>query len=960
MAKGFINKIKEGTSHYEHFQQEGITLLQLLSSEEWTDYNEHDPGVTILENLSYTFTDIVNKTQLPIRDILRNSKGKDLVSGDNGFFIPSEILTTNPITVKDFRKIFVDQITNVKNVWLKIQNQDETDVDGTLISNKLSGIYHLFIELYDYNARPEILAEEKNRITQEARALFHKHRNLCEDLYDITIFEPFNLQLQLKINIKPNVNGEEILARIYYIIEDYLTHDVLFYSLWELQEQDENINDIFEGPLLENGFIRKSELKGRLQTITPSEIVKLIAKLDEIISVDQFQLLFESGNTWAKIPEEGTPVPNNTTPILLFPKTTKNLVFINEGVEFHPDLPDVQKQLSYIEAMNYGSFKSVSQSFNTIDIPKGMDLNITSYYPVRNQFPLVYGIGLFGLQNGLHPSRYAQASQLKAYLLPFDQIFTNFIGQLDHIYTLYDVKNKGKSSYFYQVLSDMKDLTHLIQKDPNQDGLEQWEATLEKLNTQFDHEANSRLNEVADNLLARFAEKFPTYALRKINTNSYGKRLTDESFETDLLSWKRKLISQYGSLSYNRAKAFDYTHEIEINEGFEDTENKLTPSLNEKTAILLGIPSHSMRSLSEVILNSDIKIFQKKEGTELINEKLEILVHKEDMEITLSDDVVIIDDKVENLRDAFYFLGSSDHILNDTLKNGVIRENYSIKKTSGDRNNTYYTLFSKEDAPSGVVHISDTRNAAQKAINYSIDFLVDLNKKSEGLYLIEHLLLAPSYHGEHFGFSFSIPIDATSNILFKQFELKSNNERNIDAKEIILNMVGTGTMQFRSITFNGKYVIQILNHQGKQLAVTENQYDQKDQSENDIKKLILQLSTFSPNEYANKLEHFAHYGPGQKVNETFFSFQISFVLPSWPVRFQSESFRIKFDNIVFEQIPAHIAFKSYWLNLNDMVGFEKNYYQWLSLAGKKNLDAEQLNQAYQLIQSIQQINQCNH
>jgi hypothetical protein len=957
MAKGYIHKIKDGASNYEQFQKEGITLLQKLSSEEWTDYNEHDPGVTILENLSYAFTDITYKTQLPIKDILTESKGHPLKSGDNGFFIPSDILTTNPITVEDFRKVFIDQLTNVKNVWLKLQNQDQEDLPSHINPNNLKGLYHLFIELYDYSSDMETYAEEKNRIISEARSLFHQHRNLCEDLYDVTIFEPFHLQMELTLNLNSSVNGEDVLARIYYIIDDFLTHEVLFYSLWELQDQNENINSIFNGPLLENGFIKESELKGRLEMIVPSDIVKLIAKVDGVISVDQFLLTYCEKNTWLPIKEEGLPIPKNTSPILLFPKTNKHIIFKNEGVRFSPDLIDVQKQLSYIQAMNYGSFKSVSQSFNTIDIPKGKSLNITSYYPVRNQFPIVYGIGYFGLQNGLPPSRYGQVNQLKAYLLPFDQLFTNFLGQLCNLYTLYDVRDNGIASYFYQELPDMPEMAQLIRSENNPDPLDEWSKILEILNTKFDQNAIERLNKVANNLLARFAEQFPTYALRKINTNSYGKKLTDESFETDLLSWKRKLIANYGELSYNRAKAFNYTQNVEIGEGFEDTKNLLSPGLIQKTAILMGIHDHTARSLSEIIINSGIKIYQKKDGIEVISEKLEILVHKNDLEVIVSDDLVIIDEKVENLRDAFYFLGNSKNILDDTLRNGVLRENYTIKKTNGDKNVSYYVLFAKDGGNSGVIHISDSKQAAKDSVDYSIDFLVNLNKKSEGLYLIEHLLLAPEFHGNHFGFSFSIPLDEDNSILFQHFELKSNNERNLDANEVIKNLVGSGTMQFRSITSGGKYVVQILNEDGKQLAVTVNQYDQKQLAENDIQKIVAQLYTFTYNKFSDKIEYFAYYGDGRRVNETFFSFQMSFVLPSWPVRFQSKSFRVKFNNIVFEQVPAHIAFQSYWMNLKEMVAFEQHYYKWLSLVGKEDLSSEQMNRAYQLIQIIQKLHQ---
>ena len=64
--KGYISKKEKGSSDYEHFHREGIELLQRFSGGVWTDYNEHDPGVTILENLAYTLTELSFKTNQPI------------------------------------------------------------------------------------------------------------------------------------------------------------------------------------------------------------------------------------------------------------------------------------------------------------------------------------------------------------------------------------------------------------------------------------------------------------------------------------------------------------------------------------------------------------------------------------------------------------------------------------------------------------------------------------------------------------------------------------------------------------------------------------------------------------------------------------------------------------------------------------------------------------------------------
>ena len=43
---------------YENLRKEGIAWLKKLARSEWTDFNAHDPGITILEQVCYALTDL--------------------------------------------------------------------------------------------------------------------------------------------------------------------------------------------------------------------------------------------------------------------------------------------------------------------------------------------------------------------------------------------------------------------------------------------------------------------------------------------------------------------------------------------------------------------------------------------------------------------------------------------------------------------------------------------------------------------------------------------------------------------------------------------------------------------------------------------------------------------------------------------------------------------------------------
>ena len=103
---------------YELLRARGLEYIQQLGSRLWTDYNIHDPGITILEALSYAITDLGNRCSYDIKDLLAAPFSKTEDQKRQGFFTAREILTINPWTNRDFRKLLID-IDGVKNAWLQ-------------------------------------------------------------------------------------------------------------------------------------------------------------------------------------------------------------------------------------------------------------------------------------------------------------------------------------------------------------------------------------------------------------------------------------------------------------------------------------------------------------------------------------------------------------------------------------------------------------------------------------------------------------------------------------------------------------------------------------------------------------------------------------------------------------------------------------------------------------------------
>ena len=109
---------------YDQLREEGIKHLERLAGKYWTDYNSHDPGITILEQLCYAITDLSYRINYDIKDLLASSDGNPY----KNIYSPAQVLTTNPITLNDLRKKLIN-IQGVKNAWIeKVAEQEAQHV----------------------------------------------------------------------------------------------------------------------------------------------------------------------------------------------------------------------------------------------------------------------------------------------------------------------------------------------------------------------------------------------------------------------------------------------------------------------------------------------------------------------------------------------------------------------------------------------------------------------------------------------------------------------------------------------------------------------------------------------------------------------------------------------------------------------------------------------------------------
>lgn len=690
------------SSNYELLRKKGLEYIEQLGSSVWTDYNIHDPGITILELLSYAITDLGYRTSININDLLAEPPSKTPAEDPKrqGFFTAREILTVNPWTNADYRKLLID-INGIKNGWLKckecacndlliyakcstsvlqyhptehpiiikgfydvlvefeneeaagdlnsgkvkynfsfpvatgfstamiemrlpswqqledklhtyknfrhanseIQNiavqfisgnrNDDLDVPAAELANVLRRPVYatikvefkpdktlpateslLFtdipmsiwfrsdsdrkqVQLKDIKQAMEdaspsgifakylLLIHRADEVMKVTKNTLHSHRNLSEDYCSIKGIAVEDIGVCADMDVEPSADIEAILAEAYYRIDQYFSPDIKFYSLKELMDAGVPVDEIFEGPKLNNGFINNDQLDATnlKQFIYASDIINLLMDIPGVKNLKNFVLTkFEADGNLIKNEEWVMEISYNHQP-RLYLEASKILVFKN-GLPFLPDKLELSDTLQVIKGKHAQPKYAVID--NDLPVPKGNYYQLNSYHPVQYSLPLTYGVGFDGLPSTASVERKAQAKQLKAYLLFYEQLLVNYLEQLSNVKELFAIDTSVSKTYFSKVLNeaDIKGLDELNNG---------FDATTIQSLVETQSEFFDRRNRFLDHLLSRFAENFNDYALM-LYAYSSSKAIADSKLIKDKINF----LKDFPYMSVNRARAINY------------------------------------------------------------------------------------------------------------------------------------------------------------------------------------------------------------------------------------------------------------------------------------------------------------------------------------------------------------------------------------------------------------------
>ncbi|SRX54966.1 hypothetical protein [Aequorivita sp. CIP111184] len=711
---------------YEFLRKKGIEYIESLGSGLWTDYNAHDPGITILEVLCYAITDLGARLSLPLENILAEENNPSFLNDQ--FLTAENALPIKPVAALDYRKLFID-IEGVKNAWLK---KHEKKVYANCKENKLSyrpfeikekykkefnlnGLYDVLIELDALD--PEIFNTETKqnkeikRLKEEIRTVYHANRNLCEDIVEIEEVENHPIAVCAIVELKPEVDEDKVHAEILYTIDEYLSPSLRFYSLKEMLEKGYASDEIFNGPLLNNGFIDNSELRKTelRKEVRLTDLIDLIQKIEGVDLIRDITINNCDGKNETK------KIWNLCIPAGKKPKRCdkSSFSYYKGFLPLNINKKAVEDYLDAIYDEIEANILDIASQKKTLELPHGSYSGIGDYSTIQNDFPEVYGVGELGVKSTATIADRAKVKQLKSYLLFFDQIFASYFAHLKNVKDIFSINGELDKSYFTQMVENVKDLSELVSANYSSD-----ENITDILFSDLDDKVVRR-NKMLDHLLSRFAENFSEYAF--LMKQLYGSN-TDEA----VIKTKERFLQQYGMIGCERPLSFNYYEQEDAD--LWDTGN--VSAFQKRIALLSGNPNYFRRNFSD----DPLEIYEEIDTDGIIEYRFRFRSKNKEI--------------LSSSSKHYHNLASLYKEILDVKNYGRFAENYEIKVNVAGKfyfnlTNPNISITTDEDhVIARKISSYATQSAAETAIVKTVAFVNTLDF-NEGMYVIEHILLRP-------------------------------------------------------------------------------------------------------------------------------------------------------------------------------------------------------------------------
>ena len=397
---------------YTRLQRQTLEEVQRLSGKVWTDYNAHDPGVTLADIANYALTELDYKLGFGVADSLTET-GRPFDAARFGLFPPVDVYATSPVTEDDYRRMLLATVPGLENA--DVHCDPET------------GAYTVRILLSPFDGSN---GDETVRLVEEA---FHSRRNLCERLEKVEIIRPDILDFEAELEIEPGEDATEVLARIYGRILRYLSGSMSLLT---------------PGSRPADGFSPEAWLEGSedtLRAVLPRQEYtehELYKQLCGIKGVDRFRTCY--------LTKDGIPQTRLSGPYSLrIPKERKDFGNIRMYCGKTEAKIDPDRFLERLEGFHLLRGQSLNrkqrgkENLSAWSRPSGTGHDVFTHAPIAGDFPDCYRLA---------PGQ-KQPSSFEAYTRLYDRVIQNGLDELKELPRLLSLKEEDESTD-YKYLKD--------------------------------------------------------------------------------------------------------------------------------------------------------------------------------------------------------------------------------------------------------------------------------------------------------------------------------------------------------------------------------------------------------------------------------------------------------------------------------------------------------------------------
>lgn len=714
---------------FNGLRQRGVALLQDLSQGRWTDYNLHDPGVTLLELLCYGLTDLLYRSQFDVPDYLVNEHGA-IDYAKQALYAPQQIFPNRAVTDLDLCKSIYDRIPEVEDVWITSHQQ-----------RKLAkGLFSIFIKPHEsIFQQAHARADDAHKgLRDQVFEFASSQRNLCRDIAAVHIVMPQSYYLAGVIEVDDSRPKAEIYADIYFRCAQHISSANHLLRFETARQEGKPWESIFEGPLTEHGYIDETDFVQKNEDISVVKLITLVRGIAGVMQVKSLYLVDQNNRFLSNL---SVAQRGKSCPILHFFDEPEKIHALDlrhgrslaldaaagdaANVPGHPlshrEIRAFGEQVRlYLKKYEFerDAFRRNQNQFDQlITLPNAEKKDLSQYLTLAENTPAIFGVNRFGIPKSEPPEVHARARQLKAYLYPFEQMMANYLASLDGIRHLYSLDDQLHRSYFSQFLDN--DHIPLIEELYTNKASQREIAHILREQDAFE----DRRNRVLDSLLALYGEQFPNEEFVRLN---YYQRTSVTQAQ---IRCKIALLKDLCDLSSQRGAAMDV-------QKCAGQDKQI--SLQKRVHILLGCDTQRAINASLLqALQGDVRHISDTRYASLLRQQINVPT-----EIEESGLLPVSSPAADDAHASFKLPHA--RVCDALLQAGVHQHNYRILKVSDKHGWLCLHTKTQQTLPLMLLPLSEIASYTQQLIHY----LCDLNLTCEGFHIVEHLLLRPRAKGQ--------------------------------------------------------------------------------------------------------------------------------------------------------------------------------------------------------------------